>query len=139
VQAGSGESRFDFSKYTILVSEDDAINREIMAALLVKTGISFDFAENGKMAVSLFQEHPERYNMILMDVHMPEMDGFEATRRIRESASPIAKNIRIIALTADVFKEDIEKCLEAGMDGHIGKPVFPNNLYAILKKHLLAS
>jgi signal transduction histidine kinase len=136
-QTGAGESGFDFSKYTILVSEDDAINREVMTALLEKTGISFDFAENGKKAVALFQEHPEKYDMILMDVHMPEMDGYEATRRIREGGSPIGKNIRIIALTADVFTEDIEKCLEAGMDGHIGKPVFPNNLYAMLKKHLL--
>jgi CheY-like chemotaxis protein len=138
-QGGSGESGFDFSEYTILAAEDDEINREIMAAILKKTGISVDFAENGKKAVALFQEHPERYNMILMDVHMPEMDGFEATRTIRKSGSSIAKNIRIIALTADVFKEDIEKCLEAGMDGHIGKPIFPNDLYTMLKKHILPS
>jgi len=138
-QTGSVESSFDFSEYTILAAEDDEINREIMAAILKKTGISVDFAENGKRAVTLFQEHPERYNMILMDVHMPEMDGYEATRTIRKSGSPIAKNIRIIALTADVFKEDIDKCLEAGMDGHIGKPIFPNDLYAVLKKHMLPS
>jgi len=136
-QTGSGGYGFDFSEYTILAAEDDEINREIMAAILRKTGISVDFAENGKRAVALFQEHPERYNTILMDVHMPEMDGYEATRTIRKSGSSIAENIRIIALTADVFKEDIEKCLEAGMDGHIGKPIFPNDLYAMLKKHLL--
>jgi len=135
-QGRSGGSGFDFSKYTILVAEDDEINREIMSALLGKTGISVDFAENGKRAVSLFQEHHDRYDMILMDIHMPEMNGYEATRTIRASEMEIAKNIRIIALTADVFKEDIEKCLEAGMDGHIGKPIFPNDLYAMLKKNL---
>jgi len=127
----------DFSEYTILVAEDDEINREIMAALLGKTGISVDFAENGKRAVALFQEHPERYNMILMDVHMPEMDGYTATRTIRALDSEIAKNIRIIALTADVFREDIEKCLSAGMDEHLGKPIFPNELYAKLEKNLI--
>jgi CheY-like chemotaxis protein/anti-sigma regulatory factor (Ser/Thr protein kinase) len=136
---GAGGSGFDFSEYTILVAEDDEINREIMAAILRKTGISVDFAENGKKAVTLFQQHPERYNMILMDVHMPEMDGYEATRTIRKIDSSIAINIRIIALTADVFKEDIQKCLDAGMDGHIGKPIFPNDLYAMLKKHILPS
>jgi len=138
-QGGAGESGNDFSEYTILAAEDDEINREIMASILKKTGVSVDFAENGKKAVAMFHEHPERYNMILMDVHMPEMDGYEATRMIRKSGSPIAKNIRIIALTADVFKEDIEKCLEAGMDGHIGKPIFPNDLYAMLRKHMLPS
>jgi two-component system, sensor histidine kinase and response regulator len=138
-QNGSCESDFDFTKYTILAAEDDEINREIMAAILKKTGVSVDFAENGKRAVNLFQEHPERYNIILMDVHMPEMDGYEATRTIRKSDSSVAKDIRIIALTADVFKEDIQKCLDAGMDGHIGKPIFPNDLYAMLRKHLLTS
>jgi two-component system, sensor histidine kinase and response regulator len=138
-QGGVGGSGFDFSNYSILVAEDDAINREIMSAILGKTGISVDFAENGKRAVSMFQEHPERYDMILMDVHMPEMNGYEATRAIRASGMEIAKNIRIIALTADVFKEDIEKCLEAGMDDHIGKPIFPNDLYAMLKKNLMSA
>jgi len=138
-QDGSGDSGFDFSKYTILVADDDEINREIMSAILKKTGISVDFAENGKMASGMFLKHPERYNMLLMDVHMPEMDGYEATRKIRASGLEIAKNIRIIALTADVFKEDIQKCLDAGMDGHIGKPIFPNDLFAKLKKYLTLS
>jgi len=136
LQDEAGGNDFDFSEYTLLIAEDDEINREIMSTLLAKTGISVDFAENGKIAVSLFQEHPRRYNMILMDVHMPEMDGYEATRTIRAIGSEIAKNIRIIALTADVFKEDIDKCLSAGMDGHIGKPFFPNDLYMQLKKNL---
>jgi signal transduction histidine kinase len=134
---GSGEPGFDFNKCTLLVADDDEINREIMSALLRKAGISVDFAENGKMAAAMFLENPKRYDMILMDVHMPEMNGYEATRMIRESGLETAKNIRIIALTADVFKEDIQKCMDAGMDGHIGKPIFPNDLYAKLKKYLL--
>jgi signal transduction histidine kinase len=136
MQNKSGGQCFDFSGYTILVAEDDETNREIMASLLEKTGISADFAEDGKKAVSLFQEHAERYNLILMDVHMPEMDGYEATRAIRSSGYANAKSIRIIALTADAFKEDIEKCLTAGMDSHIGKPIYPNDLYAKIKENL---
>jgi signal transduction histidine kinase len=127
---------FDFSKYTILVAEDDEINREIMSTLFKKAGITYDIAEHGKRAVELFHKQPEKYNMILMDVHMPEMDGYEATQAIRASELEIAKKIRIIALTADVFKEDIEKCLAAGMDGHIGKPFLPKDLYENLQKHL---
>ena len=133
---GSGGFGFDFSEYTILVAEDDEINREIMSALLGKTGISFDFAENGKKAVSMFQEQPDRYNMILMDVNMPEMNGYEATRAIRAIEFEVARSIRIIALTADVFKEDVEKCLSVGMNDHISKPVVPKTVIAKLKQYL---
>ena len=71
----------------------------------------------------MFSEAPARYEMILMDVQMPEMDGYEATRCIRALDAPEAKNIPIIAMTANVFKEDIERCFEAGMNSHIGKPL----------------
>jgi len=134
---GLKDADFDFKEYTILVAEDVEINREILAELLGKTGVSVDFAENGKAAVSMFQEHPDKYNLILMDVHMPEMGGHEATQTIRAIDLTRAKQIPIIAMTADVFREDIEKCLSAGMDDHIGKPVFPDDLYMALKKHLL--
>jgi len=134
--AGSEESGYNFSGYTILVAEDVDINREILAALLEKTGITIVFAENGKLAVSMFQENSDKYNLILMDIHMPGMDGFTATRTIRALEFPKAKNIPIIAMTANVFKEDIEKCLDSGMNDHIAKPIFPDDLYASLKKHL---
>jgi signal transduction histidine kinase len=134
--AGSKASDFDFKEYTILVAEDMAFNREILAKYLEKTGITIDFAEDGKEAVSMFTVHPDRYNLILSDINMPEMDGYEATRIIRALELPQAKNIPIIAMTADVFKEDIEKCLSAGMNGHIAKPVVPKSIYAALKKYL---
>jgi CheY-like chemotaxis protein len=134
--AGSKAADFDFKKYTILVAEDMAFNREILGKYLEKTGISIDFAENGKIAVSMFAEHPERYNLIFTDVHMPEMDGVEATRAIRALELPRAKDITIIAMTADAFREDIEKCLSAGMNDHIAKPVVPKDIYAKLKKYL---
>ena len=71
----------------------------------------------------MFNEDPGRYDMIFMDMQMPEMDGLEATRRIRALDTPKAKDIPIIAMTANVFKVDVENCLAAGMDGHVGKPL----------------
>ena len=71
----------------------------------------------------MFAEAPQKYDMIFMDIQMPEMDGYEATRRIRALDIPAAKTIPIIAMTANVFREDIEKCLNAGMNSHVGKPL----------------
>jgi CheY-like chemotaxis protein len=111
-----------FTGRRILLAEDVEINREIVQSLLEPTGLEIDCAENGKEAVRMFAQSPD-YDMIFMDVQMPEMDGCEATRRIRLLDIPQAKTIPIIAMTANVFKEDIEKCLSAGMDGHLGKPL----------------
>jgi signal transduction histidine kinase len=133
---GSDRSDINFSGYTILAAEDVDINREILAALLEKTGVTIVFAENGKLAVSLFQDNPDKYNLILMDIHMPEMDGYTATQAIRALEFAKAKSVPIIAMTANVFREDIEKCLDSGMNDHIAKPIFPDDLYASLKKHL---
>jgi len=133
---GSDGSECNFNGYTILAAEDVDINREILAALLEKTGITIVFAENGKLAVSMFQENPDKYSLLLMDIHMPELDGYTATRTIRALESARAKSIPIIAMTANVFREDIEKCLDSGMNDHIAKPIFPDDLYASLKKHL---
>jgi len=130
------ETGFNFKGYTILTAEDIEINREIISALLEKTGVSIDFAENGKEVVSMFKEHSDKYNLILMDINMPEMNGDEATRVIRALESPQAKNIPIIAMTADAFREDIDKCLSAGMVDHIAKPIDPNILLAKLKQYL---
>jgi CheY-like chemotaxis protein len=111
-----------FTGRRILLAEDVDINREIVQTLLEPTLLEIDFAENGAEAVRKFSEAPDRYDLIFMDVQMPEMDGYEATRRIRAMDLPKAKIIPIIALTANVFREDIEKCTEVGMNGHIGKP-----------------
>ena len=128
---------YDFRDYTLLIAEDVEINREIMSAILEETGVSIHYAVNGKEAVSMFSENPEKYNLILMDVNMPEMGGYEATRVIRSLDLARAADVPIIAMTANVFKEDIEKCIESGMNGHIGKPVDSSTLFERLNQYLL--
>ncbi|MDR2942850.1 MAG: response regulator [Treponema sp.] len=134
--AGTKSANYDFKGYTILAAEDMEFNREILAKYLLKTGISIDFAENGKEAVYMFSENPGKYNLILTDIHMPEMDGDTASRAIRSLDLPLAKTIPIIAMTADAFKEDIEKYLSAGMTDYVVKPIVPKNIYAVIKKYL---
>jgi signal transduction histidine kinase/DNA-binding response OmpR family regulator len=112
-----------FAGRRILLVEDVEINREIIQALLEPTKLEIDCAENGAEAVRLFVEDPYRYDMIFMDIQMPEMDGYEATKRIRVLDIPAARTIPIVAMTANVFREDIDKCLEAGMNSHVGKPI----------------
>ena len=112
-----------FAGRRILLAEDVEINREIVLALLEPTQLDIDCAVNGKQAVKMFSEAPQKYDMIFMDVQMPEMDGYEATRRIRALDVPKAKTIPIVAMTANVFREDKEKCLQAGMNSHVGKPL----------------
>ena len=120
----------------ILLAEDIEINQEIAAAVLEHTGISIEFAENGRIACEMVQANPSAYDLVLMDIHMPEMDGYEATRCIRSSNQAKAKNIPIIAMTANVFKEDVEKCLAVGMNDHLGKPLDIEEVMAKLKKYL---
>jgi PAS domain S-box-containing protein len=112
-----------FAGRRILLAEDVEINREIVQTLLEPTQLEIDCAENGVEAVRMFSEAPARYDMIFMDIQMPEMDGYDATMRIRSLDNPKAKTIPIIAMTANVFKEDIEKCLTSGMNNHVGKPL----------------
>jgi CheY-like chemotaxis protein len=99
--------------------------------------LGIDCAENGIEAINKFNKAPESYDLILMDIQMPEMDGYEATRRIRALDLPQAQNIPIIAMTANVFREDIEKCLDAGMDSHIGKPINFGEVMEKLENYLL--
>jgi CheY-like chemotaxis protein len=104
---------------------------------LEDTGVTIDSAENGLRAVELFKANPLKYSIILMDIHMPEMDGFEAARRIRALDIERAKTIPIMAMTANVFREDIEKCLAVGMNDHLGKPIDVDELIKKLKQYLL--
>ena len=112
-----------FTGKRVLLAEDIDINREIVTELLEFTGVEILCAENGIEAVRMFSEDTDSYDLILMDIHMPEMDGFGATRAIRSLNILKAKTIPIIAMTANVFKEDIEKCLASGMNDHVGKPI----------------
>jgi signal transduction histidine kinase/CheY-like chemotaxis protein len=123
----------------ILLAEDVEINQEIVVELLGAEGIEIDCANNGAEALEKFRAAPQSYDMILMDCMMPEMDGYEATQGIRSLADPYAQQIPIVAMTANVFQEDIDKCLASGMNDHIGKPVDYNKLLAILKENLQAA
>jgi PAS domain S-box-containing protein len=130
----NGDRMFD--GFTLLLVEDVEINREIVLTLLEDTGAAIDCAENGIEALTKFKEAPSKYQLILMDIHMPEMDGFEATRQIRALEVKDAKAIPIVAMTANVFREDIEKCLAVGMNDHLGKPIDIEELLETLKKYL---
>ncbi|MDR0311879.1 MAG: response regulator, partial [Acidobacteriota bacterium] len=123
-----------FDGRRILLVEDVDINREILITMLEPTLIEIDSAENGKIAVEMFSKTPDKYDAIFMDVQMPEMDGYEATRTIRALDIPNAPDIPIIAMTANVFREDIEKCLETGMNDHVGKPINIDEVLEVLRK-----
>jgi len=125
-----------FWGYRLLLVEDLDINREIVMALLSPTMLDIDCAENGAEALSMFSENPEKYNVILMDLQMPEMDGYDATCAIRALDCENAKTIPIIAMTANVFKEDVAKCLDVGMDDHLGKPLDFDEVLQVLRRHL---
>ena len=128
-----------FEGRRILLAEDIDINQEIVIALLESTGVSIDTAENGRIALDLFEEQPERYDLVLMDIHMPEMDGYEAARRIRASDVPHGRTVPIIAMTANAFREDIERCLDAGMNDHLSKPVSVDKMMSAIGRYLLSA
>jgi CheY-like chemotaxis protein len=134
--SGAEAKTCNFDGCRVLLAEDVEINREIVLALLEPTLLNIDCAGNGAEAVKLFSSNPEQYDMIFMDIQMPEVDGYEATRRIRALDIPKAKKVPIIAMTANVFREDIENCLEAGMDDHVGKPLDLNEVMEKLRKYL---
>ena len=126
----------NFSGHSVLIAEDIEINREIVLTLLEPTHLKVDCAHSGAQALEFFKKAPEKYGLIFMDVQMPEMDGFEATRSIRALDIPRAKTIPIIAMTASVFREDIDKCFSAGMNGHVGKPIDIDEVLGQLRKYL---
>ena len=123
---------------TVLLTEDVDINREIVIALLEPTGIKVECAKDGAQALRMFTAEPDRYDMIFMDLQMPTMDGMTATRLIRELGTPKAAGIPIVAMTANVFQEDIDECLTNGMNDHLGKPLDFRQMLEKLKQYLPA-
>lgn len=127
----------DYTVRRFLLTEDNALNMEIAVELIRVTGASVDCAVNGLEAVEMFMASPAGfYDAIFMDVQMPVMDGYTATRKIRASGHPDAKAIPIIAMTANTFTEDIDAALASGMNGHIAKPVDVRALYQIIAEFL---
>lgn len=120
----------------LLIAEDIEINREIISAMLEETKAEIVFAENGVEVVETFSCDPGRFDLILMDVHMPKMDGHQATQKIRALPNPQAKTVPIIAMTANVFRESIQECLDYGMNAHIGKPLDFEVVRETLKRFL---
>jgi CheY-like chemotaxis protein len=134
------EKALRYSGRCILLAEDVEINREIVMSLLEDTGVSIDCAENGRQAVEMYKASPSKYNMVFMDIHMPEMDGYEAARCIRDFEKEQGfKAVPVVAMTANVFREDVEKCIAAGMNDHIGKPIDLNELLKKMDIYLLDS
>ena len=114
--------------------EDNELNREITAEIVQAAGAWTDMAENGKIAVEKFAASPEGfYDYILMDILMPEMDGYEATKKIRSLDRSDAGTVPVFAMTANAFAEDVEKSRRAGMNAHISKPVSAGELYKQMK------
>jgi len=125
-----------FAGKRILLAEDIEVNREIAISLLEHTGIVIDCAENGIEAFKMAAESAAPYDLILMDIHMPEQDGYETTRKIRSLEGHPMRGIPIVAMTANVFREDIDQCLAAGMNDHLGKPLDISEVMAKLHKYL---
>jgi CheY-like chemotaxis protein len=124
-----------FAGRRVLLVEDDEFNREIGTILLQDVGLTVDVAEDGQAAFEMAEKN--NYDVILMDMQMPKVDGLEATRRIRSSCA--RNSVPIIAMTANAFAEDRIHCLEAGMNDFLTKPVDPAVMYQVLRRQLLST
>jgi len=123
----------------VLVAEDVEINQEVLEALLEETGVILTFADDGEKTLRIASQGLEAFDMILMDIQMPIMDGYTATRGIRALDDPKAKSIPIVAMTANAFREDIDRCVEAGMDDHVAKPIEVDVLIGVMARRLTAA
>ena len=132
------ENKADLRNRRILLAEDMPVNAEIMMMVLSMREMEVDLAENGRIALEKYLAMGAGYyDAVLMDMRMPEMDGLEATRRIRESGLADAKTLPIIALTANAFDEDVQRSMQAGLNAHLSKPVEPEALFTTLESLIL--
>ena len=134
---GNESSEKPLAGMHFLLVEDNEINMEIAEFYLTDLGATVSKAWNGKEALELFEaSEPESYDVILMDVMMPEMDGHEAAQRIRALKRPDTQTVQIVAMTAQTSEDSIQKCLDAGMDGHIAKPIDKEKILSVLHKNI---
>ena len=127
----------DLQGKNILLCEDNELNREIAIALLSDKGMTVVSAKDGRQGLALFEDStPGSFDAILMDIRMPVMDGIETTRAIRALPRPDAQTIPIIAMTADAFADDIQRCMEAGMQAHLAKPIHPSLMFEALRQQM---
>ena len=136
LEANNAPKKSKHEVIKILVAEDQIINMKIVTQLLQKKGWEIVPAENGSIAVDKYKEHHDELSLMLMDVQMPEMDGYTATEKIREFETKTGQHIPIIAMTAFAMKGDKEKCIDAGMDYYISKPINPTELYEIAEQYI---
>lgn len=130
--AARGKSHRAAKPLRILVAEDNPVNQEVALQLLERRGHSVIIAENGKQAIAAVQKH--KFDLVLMDVQMPEMGGIEATQAIRAMEDSTGQHVRIVAMTAHAMRGDRERCLEAGMDGYLAKPIDPRTFLQTVEK-----
>lgn len=136
-EGAAGREDFDFSGKRILIAEDMAVNREIAGELLRQKGAEVDFAEDGQVCLEKLEKAPGgHYDLIIMDITMPGMDGLEAAKRIRALPDPAKAGIPIIAMSANVYDKDRAAALEAGMDDFAEKPVFLDRWFEVLARYL---
>ena len=131
-EAEKVEEYYDIQGIRILLAEDNALNAEIAKTLLEDAGAVLTVVADGRQAVEYFVAAPESFDVIILDLMMPVMGGLTAAKRIRSISSPIAKVIPIVAMTANAFKEDVQQCLEAGMNAHVAKPLDMAKLRQVL-------
>ena len=136
-EEAQGETTGRYDGRRVLLAEDNDLNGEIATELLMSVGFTVDWEQNGKLCAEKFaQSAPGYYDVILMDLRMPVMNGYETTEAIRAMDRPDAKTVPIIAMTADAFSEDIQKCLACGMNAHLAKPVDLKEFFRVLQKFL---
>ena len=129
-------SKIDFSKKRVLIADDVRVNRTVLINMLSQTGMEIIEATDGKEAIDIFLVESENIDLILMDIMMPNMDGYEATQQIRASGLPKALTVPIIAVTTRSYKEDVDMAINSGMNYHLEKPVEPKTLLSVIRRFL---